>query len=562
MPVTYLCARCKQEHSVSSIAFSMPDTVYQSITQTLQKAEFREINKKITKNSDRLKCITVEDVKLYMEGTSQQGTTMYGKLRLTGEWLRKRLEECGIDCNKLSVDLQTEIYSEDLCFEFATVGDDTVPVRISTLSGAPISEERRCPHCGKVLCKATGTAPEIRVVFQGSSRAGKTSCMIAMIHELLQKDPNADTGISINSLDAGRDKQLANLKEELAWYCKGYMVKKTEDDALEPYVYSVPLVIDKKPMVLTMVDMPGEFFDGNSDVVLGPDWFDQYAALYTHCDAIWTSMQYHMIVSEDLSSERINRITERTGAEEDHIANATFENYNIRFQEIKKYCDTHGHQLPPHAMILSKTDSHATLLQGKDIQDVMARSFIFEMKENPADFASPSERNYNSLIKRRKVRGREQSVYSEEDAYRIASLVKGYFQSINSRVVSLCTAFNSSTSYFALSAYGNSPKKRPDMDENGCQDSASAPRCFTPEPYNVCLPLLWTLAVSGHLPVAYRETTYRNRNFFEVIRMGQGMEKVSSNTKIVTVLDGADRACFDNLFLKKPAYSDHLVIEK
>ena len=606
----FLCQKCKTVHPVSDSAFDMPEKMLTSIKKKVAKldeelAPFFEDDK--VKNI--IRCIEQRDVIgcASLEKTEGgMGTEYVGKLVLRGKWLKSRARALAKHLgpsmkpeytNKIeklfTIGDNEELCSEYCRFEFSVHGDEHVPLRIFDSDNTPLSTLRRCAHCGRPLSPVTGTAPELRVVFQGSSVAGKTSLMIAMINEL-QEQREELLGLRSAVLSDVGDEYTKWMIRELKWYRKGYNILKTEKDQPEPRLYSVKIFVDEKPLVLTMVDMPGEFFDGDNNEnamhVLDKDWFRQYADIYCHCHAIWSFMQYEMV--KDVSGTRdetlIKKIEEKTGLPEEALSRVSYEMYEQRFNEVKSYMKNRGKEMPPHAVILTKTDAIIFATNGGEEQRRRLERCGIIRTEQQAGVGGGKKRAEDAELifsGRRAPNQPKFVVYNEKVAHRMAHFVRDYLRELNPRTFGVLNEFSNRRSFFAVSAYGQTGKDRNKLTDSSTPVYGStpaysdadaysnmptygstpaapkapadkkapadgitpekAPLNFIPKPYNVANPLLWTLAITGRLAIYYDAE----------IQSGKG-----SQIKKVRVgsIDRADQSCVTNLFMQGERYSRHI----
>lgn len=552
----FLCQKCKKVHSVIDIAFSMTDEIFEDV----KRKAGEELATFLSNNKQIFMCITTEDVYsckslLVTTGENGMGKDFTGEFTLRGDWLARRAialdkflgpvqsDEQKANISKLkNFKSDKELYTGYCKFRFIVIEGREIASALYEFDNTPLSTMRRCAHCGRILSPVTGMAPELRVVFQGSSVAGKTSVMVAMLNKLLEHAGEYD--IKAEKLSTIGDEYTKWMNEELQWYRKGYNIRKTEKQQPEPRLYSVKISVGEKNLILTMVDMPGEFFDGNNgeDVMhmLDAAWFRQYADIYSCCHAVWTFMQNEMVrdVSGIQDKVLVEKIQENTGLPEDALSRANQDLYAQRFGEVKSFVEMGGHAMPPHAVILTKTDAIvSTTNEGGHLdhrRKLEAMGIIPKERMRAGGSAEDTKLLFTA-------KGR--LIYNENVAWRMANNVRSYVRELNPHNYKVLDSFSDRRCYFALSAYG-----RPCKDRRKLPDSltpASAPMNFIPEPYNVENPLLWTLAVSGQFALYY-DVDYQTKKETETKK-----NLISSFTK-------TDDACRKNLFMQGDKYCRHI----
>ena len=516
---------------LSDIAFAMPENeVYEKIRKTVAAVD-RDLARQIAEDK-RFKCITMEDIDQFLVQDPAEREVLRGELRLTWEWLRKRIESMGLSSSKING--QTGyVYSDTLEFRTKKGADGSkIPDKIKDAHRTTICREQRCRNCGRMLPRDTGRAPEVRILLQGNARAGKTSIIISVLWWFYLLSQKEESGIkfalpqddeSVLSLADEQNAYHQWFRTELEGYLGGRKVKKTPAEQREPGSVSVYVKIGDQEMVLTFLDMPGEFFEGDrngqglqSEV---DGLMDQYTMIYKNVDAIWTCLQYEIMVDKKWERDR-ETILELTGIERQNLA-LDREQYKKRLKDIRSDLKPYGLKNKPHAVILTKVDS----LEGR-VADLKS---VFH-----PNYQTPSQNLVDGYAYYRKGKARF-----------LPALQEFEFQKISSRVAQFCEAavkeggenileelkkFSDETAYFAVSSYGRSVPKEGRNE-------------LVPQPYHVQLPLLWTLAVLDKLRISYD------------VEVGSWFRKVTEHDAVF--FKDADAECETNLTKGEGYYKSH-----
>ena len=557
---TFLCPRCLLRNPyegtlnpVDDIAFSMPKAFYDKLHSAIAKQEGRIEKKdpnmeslaKLLSQDERFKCITTQEVERYMNVRQRLDNKVAGQLRLTAGWREEKLKWMGIEGYGLSK-LSGTVLLDEMCeFYFDKSTDGTlIPERIRNLAQVSLSNERRCAKCGRLLCPDTGKAPEMRILLQGNSRAGKTSCIVSAVRWLQDMTEEFDGRIRIwlHSKDKDQDETHYHnwIHHELDSYNAGYKVVKTPTAQKEPRVFSALISVNGTQTVLTFLDMPGEFFEDTMDDQ--EELLNQYTLIYKYSDVVWTCMQYEVMALRTLNEAQLQEMEKRTSLSR-ALLEKVLEKYKSRIREIRNHMEKNGiDPLPSHAVILTKTDAIAG--DAQELRD----SFIFSTdQKNRADAVVPCPG----------PRPGERILAMEESEFkRIAASVYRFFDDTQTvRVDSMCRLmqeFSGRICYFAMSAYGH-----PVVEKKS--DGTGAEMARPPMPYHVHLPLLWSMALCDRLPVRY-DVTYRERLTGFARLFSQKQFVYRGEGSLTKLFSEADDACRRNLLDNLPDYQYHYVM--
>lgn len=640
--LTYLCPCCNNSDakglkSISEIGFSLRNPFYKMLIDAIEEkaSPFGEISsameavlKNLGKNQ-QFRYLGPDDIRALFPGKPEKTTSYWGDMVVKCSWVKAKARTAWANRNKKDPDYVNIPFPED---EFP--GDDTILYQDSYrlfyhyVDGVYVPKEimrmheeasdtqkysssiRRC-SCGRVLSRVTGTAKEIIIVMQGSSRAGKSTTMVSLNHILNQFNLAAKSPIYIEPIPKKPDEEeklLTWISQQDSAYLQCKKVEKTRVGK-EELIFSFKLVVNNRSYVLTLVDMAGEIFD--SDQYLAPEWHNNYSYIYKHCDAIWTSVPYQTLDSSEFNSDFLMRhykyylnkpkqydldltawkeessyphdlpthqdfvrdISEAVrssrlfdmldkyapvhaarmmaalGETNAALANADLKTYQARLEAIAPHLPG---TRPPHAVILTKTDSIAELFTAGDeaARQELEGQYVYPAQHQQYDSvmhyydARQKDRHFyrfntnDSVLTRDKDTGTV--ALSEETVNRVCRNVRKFFTNIDPiRVDSFNELCPGKTCDFALSAYGR---------------SASSAQNSRPQPFNVALPLLWTLAVIGILPVSYVQTTVRPRTPEEAAADGIGLV-VTEESVICKATDNP--ISMENLYANEETYTFH-----
>lgn len=355
--------------------------------------------------------------------------------------------------------------------------------------GADLGYIHICPHCGCVISRAAGCAEEIVVALAGAPRAGKTACMIATLHSLLQGNC---PGVRIVPTD--NDSKWSNLESEIKnYYRKGKKVEKTPDKITEVPANSILLEVAGNPRirkVLTIVDMPGEFWQGASG--LTADFFRQYSGIYENIDCIW-----FVISKATISLSHVEDIPDsvqaklRTEVSEDVqiIQNSAPNNITVNLGMLKKQLNANKKPMPPVIVIVSKPDYCTTALDKKKTQE-------FQLFPGE-DVATANVKELGGIMKANSRGGFGVVQYP---IYEHAMNVRAFIEDTNRGFLSAVENNCRDRCYVAVSPYGHAAGDRDNPELN------------PPVPYHELIPLIWTLAIQGGLTI-YQSCKWLKKNF-------------------------------------------------
>lgn len=540
-------------NTVRDIAFSMPDSMFQALRMPLEK-DYPNISKELSEKRDLICCITWQDVDDCLMQPYHQGSVLCGTYTLTTGWLKENYERFNLDAANIATLPDDMILLErELGFYHTMVGGHRFPEKIRDWdSQVVISNERRCAKCGQLLSPDTGRARELRILLQGSSRAGKTSCIIAILSKLLEKQFEETEGFRAElTLQKKADASTTSsyhewLWREICYYRQNIKVEKTGTVREMPIVYSLLVKVDSEEMVLTFVDMPGEYFDEADENQQKQDserLLKLYAPIYELCDMVWTCLRYETVVSKDLTDEQWAKLASDTGLSIDIASNTEYAKYRIRFRELTQEFRNRGYKPPKHAVILTMTDGIVSVYDHTDQE-------LQNMRDN---HIIPAENDSEKAPELIAYAGRDRRmVFQERACYNLCHRISTYIRNKNSGLYTLFQSFSPQTKYFAMAAYGHPALDRPAAEANRKKTGQK------PKPFQIDLPLLWTMAVTDHLPIQYEVNCQRKLDLIHSLRAHRTMEPAGQRTQICGAFSDADKAAHENLLSDNETYKDHL----
>ena len=555
MENTYLCPRCLVNdphegrlNSIKDIAFSMPAEFYRQLHESIIQVEANierigdttELLSKRLSGEDRFKCITLDDIESCMSFRKKRETMYDGIWTLDIVWLKEKLTWLGIEDYDLSGVENVTLLDVRCSFYYTRSTDGTlIPKEIRDGSENIVSDERRCGKCGRLLSPDIGKAQEIRILLQGNSRAGKSSCIVSAVDWMLRMR-KAGIEVRLCERDLRQDDSHYHnwIHEELENYRAGYKVKKTPIAQKEPGMFSVLVKVNDELRVLTFIDMPGEFFESPSD---GQDGlFLQYRPIYRCCDIVWTCMQYEVLAQKPLTGQQISRMEDQTSLTEKQLEKA-LGYYIARLRVIMSYLKDNGiHSFPYHAVILTKSDAVS------DYQDRLEERRVFS--------ADPKNLK-DALTKYRRSEGDAGVLALDEFKFHhFANDVRRFFvesqKENDDNMCQIMEEFSQNTRYFAMSSYGHY------VVEKDAPPSETKRPC-PPTPYHTQLPLLWAMTAFDQLPVCYDVNLKEELSALGRMITGERYRDTGKTKKDCTVFSRAGKKTVDNLLKNNPIYQEH-----
>lgn len=345
-----------------------------------------------------------------------------------------------------------------------------------------------CAHCGRVLSRASGTAEEIVVALAGAPRAGKTACMISMLHSLLN---GACPGIRV--IPMAHDDKWSALSGEIDYYSKGMRVEKTPDKITAVPAHSIKVQLNDKyrtQRVLTIVDMPGEFWQGTSG--LTPEFFKEYSGIYENLDCIWfmiskatVCLSQVSMIPDAVQDDLRNYVSEDVGI----IRNSAPQNLAINLGMLKNQLQK---PIPPIMVIVSKPDYSIG-----DLDDEKTQEYTLF----PGEHMDISSCNAEDLMTALHSDSSRLYGMNQYPLWQHAANVRTFIEETCPSFLSAIEDNCANRFYAAVSPYGHPAADRDD-DLNS----------VAPTPYHELYPFLWTMAIQGGLQT-HQDVKWLKKNF-------------------------------------------------
>lgn len=357
-------------------------------------------------------------------------------------------------------------------------------------SGVMLGFRRVCACCGTILHQCTGLAPEVVVVLAGSPRAGKTSCVTAVVSALSSQSA-ARNGLSL--IHHANDEPVQWLFSETEnFYEKGYKVTKTPTAQTSAGAYSIHLCLGQKnagkantsrECILTFVDMPGEFWQDNQGEGLSDDFFKQYQGIFLNANCIWLLMSKVTVMN--ISLEQNPELAKMTAEDANTVKNAQPVQLQRNFGSLVSQV-YHNQSVPPIAMILTKSDVNVTTQE----QELNLRKMYNLFPESQLE-AAIEQKNHEDTEALFIKRNSSLPAVNMRRLFDQGNEVRSFFEDhALAYENAICSCFEDRY-YSAMSAYGHQALNR----DNQSIDP--------PTPFHELHPLIWTLAAFGMLEVKH-----------------------------------------------------------
>ena len=511
----YFCTKCQRKHSADRIGFDLWEICKERAAARAEEllgdqrqdlAEgvarwCRDPNNKsfVFVGGDLLNRIAAEP------GRANQ-TIVSGRFSLPLSWLLDEYARANrLDVNSIRAYLDPEeyyqeVYSGYMKVTYVVVDEQRVLTRLQdenndpfTIDGVKLGFRRCCPK-GHLLSPAVGKAKEYVVALAGSPRAGKTSCLIAITRALRDK---LYPGMSLDSFYD--DPQWEKIVKEIGKYKEGLPPDKTglTDRDLN---YSILVKVGNAKRVLTFVDMPGELWQADG-TGFSTQFYTDYAGIYENLDCIWffiSKWTAYGSAATNLMEDNLKKVEDLTAETKKQVEEGDAANLNANLSNLREQLNASGMPIPPIAVILTKGDVPIT---PEDWQH--AKKFgLFPTADGalatPADVKGVNSQELQKLFL---CAGSGKAALLDEHEYWLRSKwVREFFRTVNGSSLSEAIEENcEKRTYISMAAYGHyAPKEDSDL------------KPIPPTPYHEMLPLLWTFAILGALPVKHRCEWYRH----------------------------------------------------
>ena len=387
------------------------------------------------------------------------------------------------------------MYEQELKAYFSENG---VLDKVTDMENVPFSQDGQmlgfthiCPHCGYVLSRASGAAEEIVVALAGAPRAGKTACMVSMLSSLLN---GACPGIRV--VPMAHDDKWNDLNAEIEYFNKGMKVEKTPEKIEEVPAHSILVQLNdrnRSRRVLTIVDMPGEFWQGSFG--LTEDFFRKYAGIYENIDCIWFMISKSTIYLSQVSSipdyitDNLARyVSEDIGIIKESGPSQLSANLSMLKDQLQK-------PMPPIMVIVTKPDYSIF-----DLED--GKESVFKLF--PEEAMDVSSCNAEALLAVLKADSQRLHGLNQYPLCEHAANVRAFIQETCPAFLSAIEDNCADRLYTTVSPYGHPALERDDF------------AVAVPTPYHELYPFLWTLAIQGGLQI-HQDCKWIKRNFLNKV---------------------------------------------
>lgn len=533
----YFCAKCKEKHEVTDIAVDLweicQDDVRVKVNELLGTIpELGGLVSNLTNflgdqdRSGRMFLFKGSQIQGLLANHQKEGDVHSGIFTLKLAWLIEsyraavagtKEEETLTACEaQVKVLYDQIVFQRELKFTFVRVGayreemfdnvtDEHENPFVDPSTGLKRGYLRSCPHCGGRLSTAVGRAPEIVIALSGAPRAGKTSCLTAVASALVSGKFN---GLSLDV--PANDQMWDKLSVEIARFNHSIKVEKTPTDQTEVPAFSFLTRIGKDRRVLTFVDMPGEYWKGDNG--LTEEFHTQYMGLYRNIDCIWLFVSKLTVHQEAMRQKEITDACGEMDATASGALHVIPENASLSMAAIlsslRGYLNARELNVPPMAVIVTKAE--ANLGNGKEIRE----NKMFPFSEGDISFDVYAENRKELEAVAPFMNGsfhlRERKFFERSQA------VRNYLRAKNGMLLQSIENNCGRKTYISMAAYGH---KAGDLPAKGEIPSGSAP-----EAYHELFPLVWTLAITGAIPVSHRVMRLK-KNMFGTPRIESDREE-------------------------------------
>lgn len=537
--ITYFCTKCQKRHPISDISADMWSICKPGLSNKITSLLEDFYDEMVEKRSDELNAL--DDVLsgfVNKTGTVTIDTEAYsGRVRVNQLFALNSSSMSMIEGRKVSGSTLSGDYTVtlgkiiDLVHKYTTDEDDieaievggslltnemmmtpvvSIPIMVQfnkhgavdmvcdkenvpfEMNGTMVGMERICGHCGQQLSRNAGYAEEIVIALAGTPRAGKTSTMIAMVHSLLNNPNNP-----IRVLPMGHDVQWKNVEKEVELYRRGFKITKTPVNYENAPAYSMLVRLNDSKgteRVLTMIDMPGEFWEGGDG--LTAEFFRNYMEVYRNIDCIWYMISKASVVMStyyNIPHQIVEKLKHETSETEELIQKAHPNMLMNNLSMLKEqFRSTLGKELPPIMVIVTKPDYCSSQVDA----DETYKYRLFPVGSDNIAQINAQQSRYITAVRNNVLYGLMEKNYYEQAYY-----VRMYIQEKNKALLDAIESNCPNRSFVALSPYGH-PAVTPDSDDGQSGYESNTPE--TPEAFRELYPVLWTLGITGAVPIVHQ----------------------------------------------------------
>ena len=369
-------------------------------------------------------------------------------------------------------------------------GDGDVQITsICDAKGNIIADQRHCPHCGGTMSYWAGRYPEIVLTVLGGPRISKSTALAACANVFIYN--RADYAISwescgVRTVDGGEvrdkgDKSWNQFEANcLQPYSENRKVEPTNISAEAIPRFSVRVRIGKKTnLILTVVDLRGEYSVDDKRMGISDDILKKYGELYQNVDCVWYCTDAVEMGQLSISDEK----------------------------ELQKYGYDTGRKLTQTNDLTARLRQLAGLFR-PDVPVVflLGKSDTIEEQGRISNILYQDNYRPGAASAWLEVEEKKRAILRSKEFCDRAQQLRTYLMGQNSRIIETFEEKFPVHTFLATSNYGHGFR----VEQQG--DGQSGMKQVVAEgelrPYQTEAPFLWMLAMLGYLPVLEGNTEY------------------------------------------------------
>lgn len=347
-----------------------------------------------------------------------------------------------------------------------------------------------CPECGEPFFVEAGRYEERIIVMLGSSRVGKTAYLAALV-DTINPEYGQPRYPSITIQDTLDKKYVFFKNNILIQYRHGKKIPKTDEKKETVALFSLIVRINqRKRVILTFVDLPGEAFDprnsGDGMRQAGGKFIFKDRKICKYADAFWLCVDPRQIDRSLFNTEEDGE--DKVNEDIDEILSSINDILDIMGD---------GKEDAPMAIIITKSD-------------------LIDRAANL--YSDSTDLETECLLEGNKfVNNRFQSTVADVKSYLYSPNVKNILYKLDGMFAN--------KSYFAVAAYGVNVGKG---EKNGVSKA----------PSGIIFPFLWTLAALGHLQIVKSMSRIKEPGFLDrLLGTPEVIEEYYEEAKIEELFD-------------------------
>lgn len=377
-------------------------------------------------------------------------------------------------------------YMMRLEVQYYKEGDGDVRITaIRDAKGNMIADQRHCPHCGGVMSYWAGRYPEVVLTVLGGPRISKSTALAACADVFIHD--RAACAISwesygVRTVDGGEVRE----KGDKSWiqfeanclepYSANRKVAATKTGSMEAIPrFSVLVRIGQKTnLILTVVDLPGEYSLDRERLGVSDAIFKEYQNFYQNVDCVW-------YCTDELELRQISI------RDEDKADQA-------------KYGYSAGRQATPTNELIARMSQLATLFRPNvPVVFLLGKSDTIESQGRISSILYRDGYRPGATGDWLDVEGKQRTILRAKDFCDRAHQLRAYLREQNLRLIEQFETHFPVHTFLATSNYGHG------FREDGTPTGEK-------RPFQTEAPFLWMLAMLGYLPVSEGNTEYYTMN--------------------------------------------------